>query len=185
MGVYRGGNLLKKTRKQELDQESDQENTKKRKKTRTRPRKRTRKKEKNFPLFLDHFLGRVLVFFLFFFFYKFPPQYRGIGYEFPSYPMSIYSRFKSCFICVFSYFSLFAVHWSIISEHPTYTLVYHRGISPTRHPILLTLVATANKKKHKKTAYSRKWVLPPDFDILSLGFKCSNMLLIVLMSSFE
>ena len=48
----------------------DQENKKKRKKTRTRPRKRPRKKEKTH-FFLDHFLGRVLVFFLFFF-CKFP-----------------------------------------------------------------------------------------------------------------
>ena len=50
----------KKERKQELDQESDQE-------------------EKKISFFLDHFLGRVLVFFLFsyflVFFYKYPPQY--------------------------------------------------------------------------------------------------------------
>ena len=72
----------KKVRKQELDQESEQEN----KNTRTQPRKRSRKQEnknsakkaikktrkqeldqekkkKNF-FFLDHFLGRVLVFLL-------------------------------------------------------------------------------------------------------------------------
>ena len=48
-------------RKQELDQESDQENKKTRKKTKTGPRKR-QKKRKTF-LLLDHFLGRVLVFF--------------------------------------------------------------------------------------------------------------------------
>ena len=49
------------------------------KKVRTRPRKRSRKQEldqekkKKLSFFLDHFLGRVLVFFLFFL-YKFPPQ---------------------------------------------------------------------------------------------------------------
>ena len=51
----------KKTRKQELDQESDQENKK--------------EKKENF-LFLDHFLGRVLVFLFSYFLvliYKFPP----------------------------------------------------------------------------------------------------------------
>ena len=46
-----------KVRKQELDQESDQEN-----------KNSNKKKRKNF-FFLDHFLGRVLVFF-----YNFPPQ---------------------------------------------------------------------------------------------------------------
>ena len=43
VGIYK--------RKQELDQESDQEN-----------KKSTKKKKKKLSFFLDHFLGRVLVF---------------------------------------------------------------------------------------------------------------------------
>ena len=62
--LFRGGNLSKKTRKQELDQESDQEN----KKTRTRPRK----KEKTF-FFLITFLAEFLFSDFLVFFYKFPP----------------------------------------------------------------------------------------------------------------
>ena len=50
VGIYKKNLESKKTRKQELEQESDQENKKK------------------LSFFLDHFLGRVLVFFLFFLF---------------------------------------------------------------------------------------------------------------------
>ena len=52
-----------KTRKQELDQESDQENKKKERKQEL-DQKATKKKRKKLSFFLDHFLGRVLVFFL-------------------------------------------------------------------------------------------------------------------------
>ena len=58
VGIYKRKQEIKQ---QELDQESDQENKETRKKARTRPRKRPRKKEKTF-FFLDHFLGRVIVF---------------------------------------------------------------------------------------------------------------------------
>ena len=51
MGIYKRKQESKKTRKKELDQDSDQEN-----------KETTKKKRKNFPFFLDHFLGRVLVF---------------------------------------------------------------------------------------------------------------------------
>ena len=79
VGIYKRRQESKNTRKQELDQESDQE-------TRKIERNQEIDQEKTF-FILDHFLGRVLVFFLFFlfldrflgrvlvFFYKFPPQF--------------------------------------------------------------------------------------------------------------
>ena len=73
--VFSGGNLEKKTRKQELDQECDQEN-------KNSTKKATKEKGKDFLFFLitllvEFLFSCFLIFLLttfLFFFYKFPPQ---------------------------------------------------------------------------------------------------------------